>query len=125
MQIVTFTDVYEFKTELQKDASRRKGINPFHGTELDHNIVRITMSRTPTKISPNLSNLSVISTYSARGQIIRLNRYCGGIWGEVKQDSNEKIIERADKVIDEIESLCKRLNIECRAGIIEATDEKS
>jgi hypothetical protein len=112
--LVKFNDISEYCEELKKEKDH-----------IDRNIVRLTNQMGPTALSPSIRNLSVISTYancfSYPTTIVRLEHYCGQLWGMENQDTS--IREAAEKAINQIEAVCKELGLEVRAGVIEDAPE--
>ena len=105
MTLVKFSFQDEYIDELKK-------------AKLEQPIVRLTnLQRHSEKIAP-LRHLQVISTAkAANGDIIRLERYCGQLWGIDRED--KEVWERAELVHKEIKEACEALRLEIRAGIFE------
>ena len=105
MALVKFNFQDEYIDELKK-------------AKLDQPVVRLTnLQRHSEKIAP-LRSLFVISTAkAANGDIIKLEHYCGQLWGIDSQD--EQIWQRAEIVHSEIKKACQDLKLEVRAGIFE------
>jgi len=107
MQIVKFNQVDEFCEELEREQNN-----------IDRGIVRVTNSWQQSKLSSNISHVSVIATCSIKGQIVRLDRYCGDHWG-LKSETDEKTMQKAEQAQEEIKVCCVRLNLDMRAGVLE------
>jgi len=103
--IVKFNAVEEFIDELKKE----KLVKP---------VVRLTYTRRANeKIAP-LSSLSIVATAKAAdGDIIKLEHFCGSLWGIEQED--EKTQRRAEDVHRYIENHCQDLRLEVRSGIYE------
>ena len=86
--------------------------------KLEQPVVRLTnLQRLSEKFAP-LRHLQVISTAkAANGDIIRLERYCGQLWGIERED--KEVWGRAEQVHKEIKEACDFLKLEVRAGIFE------
>ena len=105
MAIIKFNYPDEFIEELTK-------------AKLAEPIVRLTnLQRMSEKIAP-LRSLAVVSTTkAASGDIIRLEHYCGDLWGHERED--QKTWDRAKAAGDQITKACDELKLEVRAGILE------
>ena len=114
--LVKFNSVGEFCDEIRKE----KG-------NIERRIVRLTNLYTPSKLSPNIKFVQVISTFlvcafpaalpAAGPHIVRLERFCGDIWDPGGTD--KKAIEQAEEVSKKIEAVCQELGLEIRPGVIE------
>ncbi|MBA7520395.1 hypothetical protein ES705_12491 [subsurface metagenome] len=93
-------------------------INELKKAKLEQPIVRLTNLKRPNeKIAP-LHSLCVVSTAkAANGDIIKLERYCGQLWGIERDD--EKVWKQAASVHSDIQEACLALKLEVRAGILE------
>ncbi|MBA7586491.1 hypothetical protein ES708_28493 [subsurface metagenome] len=93
-------------------------INELKKAKLEQPIVRLTNLQRPIeKIAP-LRSLSVVSTAkAANGDIIKLERYCGQLWGIETDD--EKSWRLAASVHSDIQEACLALKLEVRAGVLE------
>jgi hypothetical protein len=103
---VRFNSVQEFTAELRADPPK---------------VLRATKSFTQTDTLP-IQHVSVIATYlNSAGQIVRLDRYVGQCYaGRVPEtDIDRAVMDRADKVIRELETLAQEFKIEVRAGVYE------
>jgi len=105
--IVKFNMEGEFAEELEKDAAL-----------VERRIVRLTNLFRTSSISPNIRDVLVLATYSVQGQVVRLERYCGDVWGINDQEDN-KVLERAAKAQEMVKEACERLGLELRAGSLE------
>lgn len=80
MATVKFNDIEEFCAEMEKDAS-----------DIERRIVRTTTMTRTSSLSPNIRHIIALATYSVDGQVIRLESYCGDLWG-VNQDQDKQVI---------------------------------
>ncbi len=104
--IVKYNSVNEFCEEMKKDTLL-----------IDRGIFRVTKLYTASRASPNIDHLSVVSTYSVECQIVKLEYYCGDIWGIQEQD--EKRYKAAEEAISIISNTAAGLEgIEIRCGIL-------
>lgn len=109
MPIVKFNNVDEFCEELEKDAA---------AVAVDRNIVRLTNLFTISSPLPNVRHVKVLANYSVQGQIVRLEHYCGDLWG-MNNDQDNKVLERAGNAQMTVKAACDRLFLELRAGALE------
>lgn len=107
MPIVKFNSVDEFCDELQKDAAK-----------VDRNIVRSTNLFTIHSALPNVRHVKVLAHYSVQGQIVRLEHYCGDVWG-MREDQDNEVLGRAGKAQMAVKAACELLGLELRAGSLE------
>lgn len=105
--IVKFNSTEEFCEELRKDAFK-----------VDRGIVRVTNLFRVSGLSPSIRHLIVVATYSAEGQVVKLERYCGDIWG-INKEADDKVLSKAQAFHDFIISTCQELCLELRAGTLE------
>jgi hypothetical protein len=110
MASVSFNSVAEFVEELRKDSGR-----------VERGIVRLTNLYTPARESPSIRYLSVVATCLVDGHIIRLDRFCGTIWG-LDGDRDREVYEKAGQYQREIEAACGELGLEVRSGVFEKAD---
>ena len=104
MTIVKFNFHDEYVEELKK-------------ARLEQPVVRLTNLERQEQAVP-LRSLLVISTAKAAcGDIIRLEHFCGTLWGIDSQD--EKVWKRAEIVHSEIRDACQAFKLEVRAGIFQ------
>ena len=103
--LVKFNNAEEFTEELERESLAKP-------------VVRLTYLRKANeKIAP-LTTLFVVGTAKAAdGDIIRLEHYCGALWGIGQED--EKTQRHAEDVYRFIENHCRDLHLEVRAGIFE------
>lgn len=106
MPTVKFSYADDFLDELEKDKDK-----------VDRGIVRLVYSSTPSKLSPNITHLSVVATALVEGQVYRLECYCGDLWRIEGQD--EVVHQKGKEVKKAIEDGCARLGLEVRGGSIE------
>jgi hypothetical protein len=83
-------------------------------------IVRVTKQFEDSKMSPNIQHVFILATalrvVGEVAQIIELKRYCGDYWGK---EFEQKTLDRAQEIQDEIEKRAKALMLEVRAGVYE------
>jgi len=109
--IVRFNSVDEFLEELKKDRD-----------DILDSILRVTQSRKDWLDSPSFPRLSVVGTFAldmprVHPFVVRLDCYCGQIWGVEKQDA--PALARAREVQEKIEDACREMGIEVRGGVLE------
>lgn len=107
MLVVKFNVVEEFCQELEKDVAR-----------VYRKIVRLTNQFRASRLSPMIQHVIVVSTYAADGQIIKLERYCGDIWG-INQEQDDGVLEKASTIHRQIEEACAKLDLQVRPGCLE------
>lgn len=108
MPIVNFNSIDEYCEEIKKDAKF-----------IDRGIVRVTNLFKSSKASPNIEHLSVVSTYSVKNQIVRLECYCGDVWGMPGQD--DKRYTAAEEACKKIkETVAMLVGIEIRNGVLDS-----
>jgi hypothetical protein len=102
---VRFNSVQEFEAELRADPPK---------------VLRATKSFAQTNHLP-IQHVSVIATFlNSAGQIVRLDRYVGQYLGRGPETSLDRtVMDRADKVLKQLEMLAREFNIEVRAGLYE------
>ena len=110
MVTVKFNDADEFLEELGKNLGK-----------VEQNIVRLTFSFTPSKLTPNIRHLQVLATAQVGRDILRLEHYCGQVWEIGTQDT--PVQEEAGRVHKQLEEGCERLGLEVRAGVLEEDKE--
>jgi len=109
MAIIKFHYPDEFIDELKKEPLAKP-------------VVRLTnLRRTSEKFAPLASLIVVATAKAADGDIIRLEHYCGQLWGHKEED--EKTWALAKNIGDHIRDVCKNLKLEVRAGIYEQGDK--
>jgi len=103
--IIKFNGADEFVAELKKEPLAKP-------------LVRLTyLRRANEKVAP-LTSLFIIGTAkTADGDIIKLEHYCGPLWGVGQED--EKAKKHGEDTYHYIEEACAKLNLEVRAGIYE------
>lgn len=105
--IIKFNDTGEFIEELKAESV----IRPVD----THAVLRLTNEQRTTPSLPGVSNLSVIATFkNHEGDIIRLERYVGELWG---LDRDDKLYEKVQEIHKLMTDVCRDLNIEVRAGV--------
>lgn len=104
MATVKFNDVDEFCEELARDGP-------------DRDIVRLTYLFKTSRLSPNIRHVLVVATCTVQGQIVRLERYVGDVWGLSATD--EEVMEKALQTKNRLHERCKKLNLNVRAGVLE------
>jgi|SRR2546426_3013631 len=112
MITVKFNSHEEFIAEVAKDAGN-----------VERGIVRVTQEVSMTKMAP-LRRLTVLATAvvvqrEVERQLIRLERYCGELWGDGFSEMDKKTHEQAEQTISLIERNLKQCGLEIRAGVIE------
>jgi hypothetical protein len=130
--IIKFNQVDEFVEELKKEfpiaipnpdpdlnqeekkslmAAIRRGLGQ---------ILRLTCLYRDSTMNSNIKHATVIATIKSASEkdIIRLERYCGEMWG-VGGEVDDKVKANRDTAFKSIEDACKELGIEVRAGIFE------
>jgi hypothetical protein len=106
MIVVRFNDPEEYLAELGHDCER-----------IDRGIVRLTQSVNPIA-QPPIRHLSVVATARVGDTVVRLECFCGELWGkEFPQDA--ETVASAKAVMKRIEEACQALELEVRAGIFE------
>jgi hypothetical protein len=109
--IVKFNAVEEWSEELGKDAP-------------DRGIVRLTYLYKPSRISPNIRHVLLVATHTVTRpggephQVVRFERYIGDLWG--MKETDDKVMERGEEIKAKIESVCRILQVDVRAGIFES-----
>ena len=108
MATVKFTDAAEFVAELTLD-----------GNLVERGIVRLTVVTRPARevVLPEMRHLSVVATALVGGHIVRMDRYCGKLWGV--PDADTKVAALAREVQELIEGFCEEAGLEVRAGLFE------
>lgn len=112
MATVKFTSAGEFIDELNKEFGESANA-PIPVL----NILRLTNLFSPIPNLAPIRSLTVVATFKVRGEIIRLNRYCGQIWDI--EHTDEDTYQRAEAVHKQIKEATSSLGIEVRAGIWE------
>lgn len=111
----------KFSSELELIDELKEEFGLLQGTiSLPHErpILRLSgLLKSIPKLAP-IRQLFVVATMKdTRGNILRLERYCGDVWGLEPEDKKAK--ERAGEVENTIEKTCKELGIEIRGGTFE------
>jgi len=104
---VKFTEPEEFCEELERDRG-----------DIDRGIVRCTIRYKPLEKIPYVYHVIAVASYSVGGQIVKLERHCGEIWG-LRPEEDQKAVDRAQEHLKRVEETCRRLNLEVRAGSLE------
>ena len=107
MVTVKFNSLAKFCQEMEADKDA-----------IERRIVRITWLREGSKLSPNISHISVLSPYTVQGQIVKLVRYCGDIW-RINQEGDDKVWAKAEEISKGITDKAKALQLEVRSGSLE------
>lgn len=113
MSVVKFNDVEEFCAEIENDAP-----------EIDRGIVRSTDMSRMSSVTPNIRHIFAMASYSVNGQIVILECYCGDVWG-VKQDEDNKVYEKSEKIRQIVTKTCETLGLHKRAGILEERTQEA
>ena len=103
--MIKFNSPSEFIEELQKDKEL-----------VERGIVRLTNLARDTQALP-IRHLSVVATYKVKGEIVRLEKFCGQLWGHEPEDS--QAYGRAQGAHDTIKSACRAFGLEIRSGVYE------
>lgn len=106
MAIVKFNVASEFTEELEKDRD-----------QVDRHIVRVTRKFTHSKDISPLRYLSLVATAKVNGDIIRLEKYLGEVWG--LESGDQSTFTRADQVQKQLEGWLEMKGLTVRAGILE------
>jgi len=102
--LIKFNAADEFVKELKKEPLAKP-------------VVRLTYLRKANeKVAPLNSVYIVATAKAADGDIIRLDHYCGALWG-VQED--EETHRHAEDINIYIKNHCKDLHLEVRAGLFE------
>src|SRR5262252_8263153 len=101
MIAVRFNDPGEFADEL------RAGVPEMR-------ILRLTKQFQMTQFA--FRHLYAIATFLRKGEIIRLEHYCGQIWGI---EFDRKFLHKADAILDDLTKIAEELGLEVRAGVYE------
>jgi len=112
MAIVRFNVYDEFLAELTKDIEL-----------VDRRIVRITNLYQGSTVSPSLKHLSVVATAKVGVDIVRLDVYCGDVWG-LNTQHNDVTRKKAQDIQHRITQAGAQLGFEIRAGILEAEERQ-
>jgi len=104
---VRFNDAEEFAAELSREKP-------------NDNILRLTKQYQQSKDSPHIHYVSVLGSFVRDGQIIKMTTYCGDYWGK---GTDRSAVDRADKVMMELEQVARELGVEVRAGVYEEAKE--
>jgi len=103
--MVRFNDVNEFLENLDKDRDL-----------VDRRIVHVTNLYRASKLTASIQHLSVLATARISGEIVRLEVYCGDLWGITHQD--EPVLAKADRVKGDLMEGAGSLDLDIRAGMI-------
>lgn len=106
MPTVRFSYPDDLLEELEKDKEK-----------VDRGIVRLVYSFKPSKVSPNITHMSIVATAQVEGQVYRLEHYCGDLWHIEGQD--QPVHDKGKKATEQLEEGCKALGLEVRGGSIE------
>jgi len=112
MAIVRFNVYDEFLAELTKDIEL-----------VDRRIVRITNLCQGSTVSSSLKHLSVVATAKVGVDIVRLDVYCGDVWG-LNTQHNDVTRKKAQDIQHRITQAGAQLGFEIRAGILEAEERQ-
>jgi hypothetical protein len=112
---VQFNDASEFCDEIEKEYPNIVG-----------SVVRTTRLYKTWTSTPNIRNLFVVSTFPTTLQdgnvcVIRMDQFCGSVWGLGHDDIPET---NAESAIQLIEKRCEKFNLEIRPGIFTQEDTK-
>ena len=104
MTLVKFNFQDEYIEELKK-------------AKLEQPIVRLTNLQRYESAAPLRSLLVICTAKAANGDIIKLQHFCGTLWGIDSQD--EQVWQRAEVIHSQIKEACEALKLEVRAGVFE------
>ena len=99
---VVFNSVPEFLEELALSKPSGK-------------VVRLACKYQGSKLSPNISLVSVLANFICNGQLISLEAYAGDSWG-LNNDHDKAVQERVARWHNDIEGKCRELGLEVRSG---------
>jgi len=106
--IIKFNAADEFVEELKKEPLAKP-------------VVRLTYLRKANdKIAPLNSLFIVATAKAADGDLIKLEHYCGALWGVGPED--DKTQHHGEDVHRYIENHCADLHLEVRSGIYEEVE---
>lgn len=105
MITVQFSAPSEYIDELTKDANL-----------VYRHIVRVTNLLTAA-LSPNIKRVSVVATAEVKGDIYRLDHYCGDLWG-INNNTDQATIAAAKQVQAQLSEALTPLGLEIRAGLL-------
>ena len=107
--LISFNDPDEFIEELTKEPLAKP-------------IVRLTYLREANEKRAPLTSLFIIGTAkTADGDLIKLQHYCGALWGHEQEDKGTH--KYSGDTFKHIEDACRELKLEVRAGIFEEGGE--
>jgi len=117
MYLVKINQVDEFIEEIRKECQPEQMLSNIEG-----NIIRLTMLYTQSKLSPNIHLVEVISNFVVRDSAVQLSRFCGDIWN-INNENDQKTMDKANECTEQIEAVAKELGLEVRSGTIELVGE--
>lgn len=85
----------------------------------DDQVLRLTRVFKTSHLRP-ITHLHVVSTFTRRGQVVRLDDYVGDLWGLSDQD--KAVHGRAEAVEKKIEDAAKALLLDVRGGLYRNAD---
>lgn len=113
MAIIIFSSENELIDELEKDYAEEP-IKP----PQKRPILRMAGLLKPIGNAPAIRRYYLVATMKdPRGDILRLERYCGDLWGIEEQDKLTH--DKAEKLRGAIEKVCEKLFIEVRGGVFD------
>lgn len=105
MTTVTFNDLDEFIAELVKDR-----------TLVDRNLVRLTCQHRAHTEMP-ITYVSVIAMAQVGGYLVKLGWPIGDFMRTI-EDQRQRVAERAEQILNTLQSQCADLGLETRAGLL-------
>lgn len=102
--MVQFNDIDEFIENLAKDREF-----------VDRRIVRVTNLYRQSTLTPSIRHLTAIATTRISGELVRLEVYCGDLWGLGK---DQPILDKAEALQRILINRCAELGIEVRSGLL-------
>lgn len=106
--MVQFNDINEFLDELEKDRDH-----------IQRGIVRITNQYRTSRLTASIQHLTVVATTRISGELVKLNVYCGDLWGLGK---DQPILEKAQDLQRTLVEKCTALSLEVRSGLLTSHD---
>ena len=70
---------------------------------------------------PSTKHLHFIATYSVRGQVVKLDKYCGDVWnmhGQADHDYNKTVFDRVAEAQEKVRETVEKNNHELRSGVL-------
>lgn len=102
--MVRFNDNGEFIENLTKDRE-----------SVDRRIVRVTTLYRQSTFAASIRHLTVVATTRISGELVRLEVYCGDLWGLGK---DKPILDKAEALQHILTNRCAELGLEVRSGLL-------